>query len=369
MRGTDLLTHITPLEDREYENIVQTLADNTVANSRGSSTATSYMLEPKMWLKELVNAGKKRFRYVESAYQVDIPKGHSNAIIPKRNNYLASSAYATSVTPGTAVSYTTMNNFDSVEVVPSWKNYGHAITYDTIQQNALDYVALAREELSYHAGDEVDQAIVTAVSGATLSTSTAAGMQQIFGGDATRASELANGDVITTDMVAEAMRKLQTDITRYWTGGSGETAVAKATAVKNPWINEGDFNLYIAPEQEEAFRIDSQFVNAAEYGSGNIVQNGEIGKYLGASVIVSVNTMQVAANGVGTIDTSTAAVDMNSCVLTKARKGFALAFGRRPTLHVVDFPRELEVDLILEQPYGTKIIHTDSLVAINVSQV
>ena len=360
--------HITPIEDREYESIVQTLADTTASNAKGSSASTTtYLLEPRIWMKEIVDAGKKRLRFAEAAIQRDIPKGNANAIIPKRKAFLSGSAWGATVTPGTAVNYTTMNNFDGVEVVPAWKNYGIAVTYDTIQQNVVDYVSQAREELSYRAGDNVDQDLVTTISGATQSSSTAVGAQTVFGGDAGAASSLAAGDVITTDMVAEGMRRLQSNVVRYWTGGT-DTAIALTTAQKNPWINDNDFTLIIAPEQEEAFRTDSQFINAAEYGSDKVIMNGEIGNYLGVKVIVSVNTKQDASGSVGTIDGSTAATDINSCLLTKAKKGYALAYLKRPTLHVVDFPRELEVDLILEQAYGSSAIQEDAIVNLVVAQ-
>src|SRR3990167_2834333 len=266
---------VTALEDKEFEEIVRTFADTTAANARGAAAGTTTnLLEPRLWMREVVDAAQKRFRYGEVSMTKDIPKGHVNLIVPKRRAFISGTSWAANVTPGTAVNFTTLNNFDGVEVNPNWRNYATAISYDVIQQNVVDYVGAAREELVYKAGDHVDQDIVTEISGATLASVSTVGAQAVFGGDATQASELATGDVITTDMVAEAMRKLQTDVVRYWTGGTGETAQAKTRALKNPWINENDFVLLIAPEQEEAFRTDSQFVNAAEYGARETILNG-----------------------------------------------------------------------------------------------
>ncbi len=361
------LGHIKPYEEEDYEEVVALLADNTASNSRGSSASTTtYLLEPRLWMRDIVDAAQKKFRFAEFAHQVDIPKGYVNTVIPIRKKM--EETYSATVTPGTAVNYSTLNNYDGVEANAEWKNYGHAITYDTIQQNALDYVALAKEELIYHAGDEVDQGIVDTLSGATVSASSTTGYQTVWGGDASSSATLAAGDILTTDMVAEGKKKLQSDLNRYWSGGS--ESISASTYNKNPWLNDNkDFTIIIAPEQEEAFLTDSQFINAAEYGKDTIIHNGEVGEYLGTKVVVSVNTKYIATSGTGTTDGTTAAVGMNACPMFKAKKAYALAYQKRPTLHVVDFPRELEVDLILEQSYGSVMMHNDALCYLEVSQV
>ncbi len=365
--------HIKPLEDKEFEEITQKLSstDTTATVARGSDGGTTYLLEPRMWIRQIVDGAQKKLMYSASAYQQDVTKGFKDLVIPKRNRYLAdeiTGEWKAVVTPGTAVNFTDLSQYDGVTVTPLWKNHGVAITYDVIQTNALDYVALGREELTYHAGDVVDIAVVDAFVGATAATSSVAGASTIYGGDATDASELSAGDIITTDMVAEGARKLKSKIVNYWTLGSGEFTIATSTMVKNPWANEGDFVLHIAPEQEEAFRTDSQFVNAAEYGSDKVLKTGEIGDYLGVAIVVSNNTKQYATSATNRDGTTNSSISTNTCVLTKMRKGAALAFSKRPTLHVVDFPRELEVDLILEQAYGTNIIHDDSICFFDLAQ-
>lgn len=364
-----LARNVSPFSDEEYENIVQTLADTTSENARGSTTDTTYMLEPKIWLTELLQAAKKDFRYADVGWVGDIKEGRKTVIAPKQNIYKQS--WSASVTPGTAVNYTTLDNYDGVEIAATHANYAVAITYDTIRQNVVDYLGQAREELGYHAGDEVDQSIVTTISGATLSTSSAAGASSIFGGDATQASELSDGDIITTDMIAEGGKKLKSELVYYWTGGTGESKVAKATATKNPWKVKDDFVAIISPEQEEAFLTDSQFINASEYGSPDVLLNGEIGriKYLGTKILVSNNAKQVASGAVGTTDGSTAGADINTCYMTKMKKGHGLAYQVRPKLHIVDFPSELETRLILEQSFGSKVLFDDAIVHINVSQI
>ena len=160
---------VTALEDKEFEEIVRTFADTTAANARGAAAGTTTnLLEPRLWMREVVDAAQKRFRYGEVSMTKDIPKGHVNLIVPKRRAFISGTSWAANVTPGTAVNFTTLNNFDGVEVNPNWRNYATAISYDVIQQNVVDYVGAAREELVYKAGDHVDQDIVTEISGATL---------------------------------------------------------------------------------------------------------------------------------------------------------------------------------------------------------
>jgi len=56
--------------------------------------------------------------------------------------------------------------------------------------------------------------------------------------------------------------------------------------------NRGDDGMLVAflhPRQVKALRDDSQFTNAAEYGSNEVVFSGEIGQYLGVKIIETTN--------------------------------------------------------------------------------
>jgi len=346
---------------------VEELSDTTATAARGSSGGTTYLNEPRLWLKQLVNAAKKEFKYLQATYQTTVPKGNKDVVIPKASQYITS--YESSVTPGTAVNFTTLDNIDGVAITPSYYNYGFAITNDVIQTNNVDHIARASEELTYHAGDVVDQAVVTAFVGATAATSSASGAYTIYGGDATQASELEPGDTITTDMVAEARKKLMTNTVYYWTLGTGESKAAHSTATANPWKDQKDFQLFVSPEQQEVFETDSQFVNASEYGGREILMNGEIGRYLGVKIITSTNTKIYSANAANRDGTTNSSIDTNTCIMTKPRKGAGFAYGQKPRLHVFPYPSQLETRLILEQSYGTGVIHDDAIVFLDVAQV
>ena len=341
------------------------LADMTPSNARGSALGAPYALEPRIWLKDIVDAAKKKQQYVPFAIQKDVPKGNKDIVIPRRKSYIGSgTTWSGSVSPGTAVNYTTINVLDGQLLTPAEKNAGVAVTYDTIRTNLVDYVAEAKNQLIYFAGDDVDKAIVDAVMSGTATTSTVGGAQTIFGGDASACSGLSASDAITVDMVAEGKRKLRSTAARYWSGG----AEAVSSGTKNPWMPEAGapFVLAIAPEQEEVFLRDSQFVNASEYGGREIIANGEVGNYLGTTIVVSNNTKAYAASTVGQ-DGSTTAAAQHTCVMFKSKKAYAIAYGQRPKLRIFDYPRELEKDIILEQAYATATVQNDAIVWINVA--
>lgn len=342
-----------------YEELTST--DTTASAARGADAGTTYMLEPRMWLKGLVDGAKKDHLYAQFCKQFDVPKGTKDAIVPKREAY-GLGTWESAVTPGTVVNFSVMDNMDGVSVTPAFTNYAIAITYDVIRTNAVNFVAEAQEDLRYKCGDIVDAAVVTALLAGTAADSDDRGYQTVYGGDASRASDLRAGDTINTDIISEAKRKIQSSECKYWTLGTAEYISSEA---KNPW--KPPYALLVSPYQEDTLRRDSQFTSAAEYGSDKIIHSGQIADYLGVNIVVSNNTKSYASAGT-TRDATAAGADMNSCVMLKPQHACALGWGTRPTLHVVDYPRHLEQDLIIEMSYQAKVIQDDAIVFIDVTK-
>jgi N4-gp56 family major capsid protein len=233
----------------------------------------------------------------------------------------------------------------------------------------LDVLKAAKEELINSAGDLVDQAVFTALkANANAAATGTRGAQTCYGGDARAESELAAGDTISTDMVADAKRKLMSTTCKFWVPSS-PAAEAVCSVKKNPWSSDPSdpFTTLIAPEQENIFLKDSQFVNAAEYGGNEIVMNGEVGKYLGIKILVAPNTPAVASGGTALDGGSVAGTAMHRAIMLKGKKAAALAWGQRPKLRVFPFDRELETDLVLEMAYQAKVLHTDAMVFLDVA--
>lgn len=347
------------------EKVIIELADtgDTISTGIRGTGDTVYRMEPRIWLKNIVDAAKKRHFATQFAYQAVLGANQKDVVIPKRRKYLGSgSAWSTE---GSTVNWTSMSNLSGVAITPLAQNYGIALSNEAVRTNAIDLMRAAREELTYMVGDNVDVEVFRALkSDSQKSTSTTLGSQAIYAGDATRASEITAGDILSTDHVAQAKRKLQSSICKYWTYGTSE---ASSSESKNPWQNTSDapFVLFIAPEQEEALLTDSQFVSAAEYGSDKVVKTGEIGEYLGVKIVVTNNTPSYAASATHA-DATTTGVAQHRCVMMKAQRGVGLAWRQKPRLQVFSYPSQLEQRLVIEQSYAAALVHPDAVVHINV---
>ena len=339
--------------------------DTTTTTVRGSSR-TAYALEPTVWVKEIIDTAKKSHLVAQFAYQTMVAPGNENVIVPYRTDYLSS--YESSAGEGVAINYTKLDNLNGVNIVPADKNAGIAISNKALRVNALDLVRAAKNELTYHAGDLVDIAVITALGDSTAAASGTKGAQTIYGGDARADSELAAGDIFTVDMIADAKTKLQSTTCKYWVPGT-PAAEAVSSASKAPWKGTAQepFVLLISSEQENVLLKDSQFVNASEYGSDKIIMNGEIGEYLKAKVIVSSNTESFTASGASPDGGGVAGATGHRCLLFKAGVAVALAWGLKPILRVFDYPSQLEKRLVLELSYKAESVHDDSVVFIDVA--
>lgn len=331
---------------------IQELADTTTSHNTG--------LLAKKWLDKIMDAAKKKFFFLPVASEFDVPEGTKDLVIPYRYGYWSSlgTTVTDTTSEGSAVTFTTMDTLKGLTLTPSPHAYGIAISYAALRKNQVNLITAAREELTDYYADVVDTAVATALAGATAATSTTKGSTTLFGGDAYSTATLASGDILTTDMVAKARRILMGKTAYYWSGSS----FSASSEGKSPWYPEPNapFVLFIAPEQEEVLLTDSQFVNAAEYGANDVLLNGEIGKYLGAKVVVSVNTPSYTNWGSGSLAG-------HVCMLVKAKYAAALAWSQRPRLRIFDFPSELEQRVILEMDYAADDLHSDAVVLMKVA--
>ncbi|MFH1638434.1 MAG: N4-gp56 family major capsid protein, partial [Candidatus Woesearchaeota archaeon] len=344
-----------------YSRRVFELADTASSDVYGAAMPVT-TLAPRVWLREINDAAKKRFIASQFAWETAITAGNKDVTIPRRTKYLVSgSSGQGSAAENAAMNTTTFNTLSGVTITPVDQNYGIYIANQAVRTNAVDVIRAAREELVHIAGDAVDMTVIDALIGdGNKSTSTVFGSQAIYGGDASSGATLTTGDVVATDMVAAGKRKLMSTTCKYWTYGTSE---ANSSDTKNPWTNDNDFVLLIAPEQEETYLTDSQFVNASEYGSNTVINTGEIGSYLNVKVAVSTNTKGYAV-GATHADGTTTAVAQHRCAMFKARKAYGLAWGLKPRLVVFDFPSNLQKRLVLETSYNAKQIHPDAIVHI-----
>lgn len=361
----------------EEQSIVELASETASADVTGTSF-TSYGLQPAEFLKEIVDAAQKQLYFANFVKIMYAPFGTKDVVIPKRTQYLGRDRGSTGVQFDTSevtasdITNTSLSNLDSVTATPTVKLGRFTVTDYAVRTNVVNLVEAAREELSYALGDEVDRHVATVVGDATMAANdgSAAGAQVLFGGDATSAATLSAGDIITTELVAKANRFLKDTKVNYRNGTAGRTGTlaVSTTAIKNPWNNTPDdpFVMFIGPSQEEVFLKDSQFTNAAEYGSNMVIQNGEIGSYLRIRIVVTTNVESVAASATAP-DGSTAAVAMSRCILMKAKKACALVWGQEPSLEIARIPWRQQTTIVIAATYVAKVIHDDAIVFIDVA--
>lgn len=357
------------------EQIKELATGRTAYTDTRGSSSTNYLLEPRAWLKQIVDAAQQRQYFMQTCYTTELQPGQKDVVVPRRSKYLGGSGvtYATSTpSDATKITSTTIDNVDGVLLTPAMQASRVSIGNDAIRHNALDIMRAAQEELIYSLGDKIDAYIATIIGNASSSTASASGAQSLYGGDATSDTTLAAGDIITTDLVAKARRLLMTKNKEYRasTGAGGGYGAVSGVVAGNPWTPTPDepFVLYIGPAQQEAFLTDSQFTNAAEFGGNGPIMNGEIPGYLGIRIIVTNNVEQVAASAEGPdAETANTAVAMTRCILLKAKKACAFCWGLKPKLSFFDDVPEVSQDIVLEAEYVAAILHSDAIVFIDVA--
>jgi N4-gp56 family major capsid protein len=315
---------------------------------------------PTQWAKNVIDGGKNLLFFTNVVRQATVPKGVNDYIMPVREKYEGSwESSSEEYAIDTNIAATVLNDMDGIQFSPTRYSYRVAVTNKAVNTNAIDLMRYAREEMAYKWANDVDAAVSAALLTGTAAADNTPGTIPIYGGDATSTGTLAAGDTLTTDMIAKAKRLLRSKYNYYWDSGT----FTKDDVLKNPWENTPDspYVLFIAPEQEEVLLTDSQFVNAAEYGSNEVVLNGEIGRYLGIKTVVSNNTPAYANFGSGQD------VDGHKCLLVKSQYCGGIAWGERPGIKAFDWPIEDKKMVIMTMEYATKPLQSDAIVSLNVT--
>ncbi len=244
-------------------------------------------------------------------------------------------------TAGAERTYTEMSKLDTVNLTPTWKLGGVAIDKALVQTSRVDLI----EEAKFILAEDIIEVMETDIT-AEIDTSVTTNV--VYGGDATTPATLDTGDKITVDLVADAIDKLGTK----W----------KAAL------------LFISAAQRAVFHKSSQFTNAAEYGSNEVVLNGEIGKYLGVKVIET-DLTQPYANGAqdkgingGTGLWGAAGTSCQLIGFTHGgRKPIAHAWKEKPNVDYEYSKRKATHYLLSDVAYKVKVIHEKACCLIKVT--
>lgn len=366
------------------------LAETEPNDMRGSSV-TSYGLQPVTYLKEIVDGAKNEMMIASWVREETLPSGLHQLSIPKRKQYKGyyGSTWnepGSDIGGGTAgvgpyantiadLSFDTADNYDNVTAIPLPVILTKALQKFALDTNAINYLEEVKNDLIHDVADRIEFLLAAAFGDATNSTSTVAGAQTLYGGDATSAATLATGDVITTDLIVKAARKLSDLQFGYRASATygAETLVAISSYRKNPWQNTTDdpYVMWIGPAQEEALRKDSQFVNAAEFGRDVIIREGReapgfFAKYIGVYIITTNHMERTAASGTAP-DATTATPACTQCIMAKPKKALAIVYGKKPEFNVWDYNERHEKRLQIVMYFDTVVIHPDAILKILVS--
>lgn len=317
-------------------------------------------LEPKIWLKKINEAAKSQKFFAQFADTYTAAKGTKDLLVPYRKGFagVASSDLSDQTGEGSAITFDEYTDVDGVTFTPGPHSYGIAVSQYLADTNALNILQVGRENIVEFAATVVEDAIATAITGATDATSTARGAQNIYGGDATSTASLTAGDTLTPDSLRKARRYLRTTVCKYWSGG----VEAASSQAKNPWNPDAtEFVMFIAPEQEYALIGDSQFTNAAEYGSDAIVKNGEIGRFINMRVVASNHVTADATWGGGSLSG-------HECYAIVSKRAYGLVHGGgiNPNINSYPFPNNMDHRVVYYHTFAADSIHDDAIVKISV---
>lgn len=311
--------------------MIQTIQELTAGDTTTSTTGIS-TVQASIWLKEVLEAAKKKMYFEQFAYMTVTPQGVKDVRVPIATTNVS----FTTTTSELSRTYTQIDNVSTQTFTPAVQKLGARISKEVVDTSQIDYIRFAREQMAYDASFKIDNAFATAIEGTTPWTGYAA---VLYGGDATNTTTLEAGDILTTDLIAKGQRYLKA----------------------NGWVSEPDrpFVLFISAVCEEALLKDSQFVNASEYGSNEIVMNGEIGRYLGLRVISTEQCPSAATWGGGSLAGHT-------CFLLKAKVAYGIAYRDRPTMDFEYKKDEAAYRIYLDMSFECKTLQVGALVLIKV---
>lgn len=306
------------------------------------STGVANLL-PKIWKADIIQDAQADRQFEKWAY-VDrtlVGTPGKDVSIPVETNLTT----MTNDSEGAAATFDEMDVVDEVVFTPALYRYAFNMSFQAVKQTAAPLLENGKRQMTNYARDVVDLAIGLACANAGA---TVANIR--YGGDAAGVEDLEAGDIITTDLVADAILDLKS----------------------NKWKNEAGnrgFVLFIGPEQENAFLKDSQFVNAAEYGDKGVISTGEIGEYLGVKVVVTNNIPTKAATAADYTEGQNWAVAGNTCILAKGNVSFGIAYAEDINLMYEKFLSHAEHRVYLSMMFQAKTLQDDSIALIKVANV
>ena len=315
------------------------------AHTRIATTGFTDM-QPTIWAKEVIRWAEE-FRQLEQLVYVNKEMVGTKSESVTTSVTTSHLSITTAHTEGATRTKTEMNNSSTVTfnvIAGDFLQGLITITKRLLMTCAVDLISQAKYTIAEDMADDVDLAIATALQSTSLTTNV------VYGGDATQIEDITDGDVMTTDLIADARRLIKVN----------SKCVPKY--------------LIISSYQEATLMKDSQFVNASEYGSNEVVMKGEIGNYLGLKVIVTDNANFSYTSGDTEVnEAASPGASCNICpVLGEKRNGEKVSIGfawkEMPSIGY-EFEKDETIHKIYyDQSFTTSDIFTEAWALIKVSQ-
>jgi len=238
-------------------------------------------LQAKDWKDEIIYNGevnRKFSQMVENDYTLTTQQGNS-LILGIVNDTLE--LHTTVPAHGETASKLRLTRMDQVIVDKQitventdWYGAEIAVTFQDAVNARVDKMKLARYFLQEQLTDIPDKKLAIALQDTSVT-------QRVYGGTGkTSVAGLANGDILTPKLFANAMLKIEE---------SGYVP----------------YCFLCSPAQANAMRKDSQFTDASQLGTTDVIKTGIIQNFLGVPFIVSTNCPQYLINEQDTNETGT----------------------------------------------------------------
>ena len=332
-------------DDEELNELVSGKDTTQELSATTTDSGNFSTLQASEWLERVVYNADPRRRFLGLSREYDdlVGTGSKELTIPRTNSTIDMSDDHQKA-EGAERNYTEFASLDGETVTiedqsgdgnGDWYEGGLRISKQKIMTTPVNVMEAARHNLAQQIARDVDVELYNeAVSSAEGVAGT---LDDTAFDDEHGVTEHSSGSHVVD----------QTDSERLTPDSIAE---AQARIEANDWE---PFALVINSDHKKDLRTDSQFTNAAEYGSDDVVLNGEIGMYLGLRIVVS-NTVDEKAVMIGRERDSGA--DVAQAVVWKEEPEVNHAYRYEENEHRFYYDQAFKVATI--QPTALAIIDT-----------
>jgi len=262
------------MKNNKKVSILDLLKQNSKTYQLGTQGVTQEVsgLQAKDWKDEIIYNGevnRKFSQMVENDYTLTTQQGNTlNLGIVKDTLELRTTVPLQNGDTAKKLELTRMNEVIADKEITvgdnDWYGAEIAVTFQDAVNARVDKMKLAKYFLQEQLTDIPDKKLAIALQDTSVT-------QRVYGGtNKTSVAGLVNGDILTPKLFANAMLKVEE---------SGYVP----------------YCFLCSPAQANAMRKDSQFTDASQLGTTDVIKTGIIQNFLGVPFIVSTNCPQYLA--------------------------------------------------------------------------